>query len=64
MLLQDFAENRKTTYGMGEVKQAHYGKKQKKLHPTIAFYWNLEQHLVKHTIMQRRTILTVTTQLC
>ena len=33
-------------------KQAHYGKKQFQLHPTVAFYRNPEQHLVKHTIMQ------------
>lgn len=52
MLLQDFAENRKSTYGTGEVKQAFYGKKQIQLHPCVIFYRNPEDHHVKFVIMQ------------
>ena len=49
MLLQDFAENRKTTYGSGEVKSAFYGKQQIQLHPTVAFYKDHDDRLVRHT---------------
>ena len=52
MLLQDFAENRKSIYGIGEVKQAFYGKKQVQLHPTVAFYRDSEDQLVKYTLVQ------------
>ncbi|GFR74218.1 (S)-beta-bisabolene synthase [Elysia marginata] len=50
LLLQDFAENRKATYAQ-EVKSAHFGKAQVSLHPTVCFYKNEEEQLVRHVAM-------------
>ncbi|GFS03165.1 (S)-beta-bisabolene synthase [Elysia marginata] len=50
LLLQDFAEYRKATY-THEVKSAHLGKAQVSLHPTVCFYKNEEEQLVRHVAM-------------
>ena len=49
ILVQDFAENRKSAY-QDEPKQAHFGKSQITLHPTIAFYHNNEGQKVRHAL--------------
>ena len=41
LMVQDFAENRKSQYH-AEAKSAFYGKKQISLHPTVVFYWDQE----------------------